>query len=33
MDNGAYQTVTEDNITELRTGDRVRVDGKRIDRY
>ncbi len=33
MDNGSYQTVTEDNITDLRTGDRVRVDGNNISRY
>lgn len=33
MDNGTYQTVTEDNITDLRTGDRVRVDGGNISRY
>ena len=33
MDNGTYQTVTEDNITDLRTGDRVRVDGNTISRY
>jgi uncharacterized protein YcfJ len=33
MDNGAYQTVTQDNIMDLRTGDRVRVDGNNISRY
>ena len=33
MDNGQYQTVTEDNITDLRTGDRVRVNGNTISRY
>ncbi len=33
MDNGGYQTITEDNITDLRTGDRVRVDGNNITRY
>ncbi len=33
MDNGAFQTITEDNITDLRTGDRVRVDGNTISRY
>ena len=33
MDNGTYQTITEDNITDLRTGDRVRVDGNNITRY
>ena len=33
MDNGTYQTVTQDNIMDLRTGDRVRVDGNNISRY
>ena len=33
MDSGGYQTVIEDNITDLRTGDRVRVDGNSISRY
>ena len=33
MDNGGYQTITEDNITDLKTGDRVRVDGNKISRY
>ena len=33
MDNGGFQTITEDNITDLRTGDRVRVDGNKISRY
>jgi outer membrane lipoprotein SlyB len=33
MDNGSYQTVTQENITDLRTGDRVRVDGNNISRY
>lgn len=33
MDNGTYQTVIADNITDLRTGDRVRVDGNNISRY
>jgi outer membrane lipoprotein SlyB len=33
MDNGTYQTVTTDQITDLRTGDRVRVDGNNISRY
>ena len=33
MNNGTYQTVTTDNITDLRTGDRVRVDGNNISRY
>lgn len=33
MDNGVYQTVTQDNITDLRSGDRVRVENGRIYRY
>lgn len=32
-DNGAYHTLQQDDITDLRTGDRVRVDGNRIYRY
>ncbi len=32
MDNGSYQTVTQDNITDLRQGDRVRVEGDSIYR-
>jgi outer membrane lipoprotein SlyB len=32
-DNGAYQTIVRDDITDLRTGDRVRVEGGRIYRY
>jgi outer membrane lipoprotein SlyB len=32
MDNGGYQTVTQDNIADLQTGDRVRVDGNSIAR-
>ena len=30
---GSYQTITTDNITDLRTGDRVRVEGSSISRY
>ena len=33
MDNGGYQTLTQENITDLHTGDRVRVDGDRVYRY
>jgi outer membrane lipoprotein SlyB len=33
MDNGSMQTVTEASIADLRTGDRVRVDGNNITRY
>jgi outer membrane lipoprotein SlyB len=32
LDNGSYQTVTMDNITDLRTGDRVRVEGNSVSR-
>lgn len=32
-DNGSYQTVITDNITDLQTGDRVRVEGDRVYRY
>ncbi len=33
LDNGGYQTVTQDNIMDLQTGDRVRIDGNRVYRY
>jgi len=33
MDNGVYQTITQDDITDLRSGDRVRVQDGRIYRY
>lgn len=33
MDNGNMQTVTQENLMDLRTGDRVRVDGNNISRY
>lgn len=32
MDNGGYQTIVQDNITDLRSGDRVRVQDGRIYR-
>jgi outer membrane lipoprotein SlyB len=32
MDNGTMQTVTQDNISDLHTGDRVRLDGNVITR-
>jgi outer membrane lipoprotein SlyB len=32
LDNGTMQTVTQDNINDLRTGDRVRLDGNLIYR-
>lgn len=33
MDNGVFQTITQDNITDLRSGDRVRVDNGRLYRF
>ena len=33
MDNGVHQTITQDDITDLRSGDKVRVQGGRIYRY
>ena len=32
LDNGSYQTITQDNISDLRTGDRVRVEGNQVYR-
>ena len=32
MDNGGYQTITQDNIVDLRVGDRIRLDGDRMYR-
>jgi len=32
MDNGGTQVISQDDISDLRTGDRVRVDGNRIYR-
>lgn len=32
LDNGAMQTVTQDSVNDLRTGDRVRLDGNVISR-
>jgi outer membrane lipoprotein SlyB len=32
LDNGTSQTITQDNINDLRTGDRVRLDGNTISR-
>ena len=32
LDNGSLQTVTQENISDLRTGDRVRLDGNMIHR-
>ena len=33
MDDATYQTITQDNITDLQTGDRVRVEGNNVFRY
>lgn len=33
MDNGVYQTVTEDKLIDLRSGDRVRVDNGHLYRF
>ena len=33
MDNGSYQTITENNISDLRTGDRVHIDVNGLSRY
>ena len=32
MDDGRYQTLTEDRITDLRPGDRIRIEGGRMYR-
>ena len=32
LDNGTMQTVTQDNVNDLHTGDRVRLDGNLISR-
>jgi len=32
LDSGGYQTVTQDDIADLRTGDRVRLEGGRVYR-
>jgi outer membrane lipoprotein SlyB len=33
LDDGGIQTVTQNDISDLRTGDRVRVEGDRVYRY
>lgn len=33
LDNGAYQTVTQDSAADLGIGNRVRIDGGRVYRY
>ena len=33
LDRGGYQTVTQQSITDLRVGDRVRIENDRVSRY
>ena len=33
LDDGAYQTVMQEDIRDLRSGDRVRLEGDRVYRY
>ena len=33
LDNGSYQTVTQDSISDLRVGNRVRIENDRVYRY
>lgn len=33
LDNGSYRTVTQDSITDLQVGNRVRVEDDRVYRY
>ncbi|MCR4298720.1 MAG: glycine zipper 2TM domain-containing protein [Gallionella sp.] len=33
LDNGRFQTVTQQSIIELRVGDRVRIENDRVSRY
>ena len=33
LDNGSYQTVTQDSAADLGIGNRVRIDGGRVYRY
>jgi len=33
LDNGGSQTVTQQSITDLRVGDRVRIENDRVSRY
>lgn len=33
LDNGGYQTVTQQSINDLRVGDRVRIENERVSRY
>ena len=33
LDNGGYQTVTQQNTSDLRVGDRVRIENNNVTRY
>lgn len=33
LDNGGYQTVTQQSISDMRVGDRVRIENDRVYRY
>lgn len=33
LDNGGYQTVTQQSISDLRVGDRARIENNRVSRY
>jgi len=33
LDNGGYQTVTQQSMNDLRVGDRVRIENNRVTRY
>jgi len=33
LENGGYQTVTQQSISDLRVGDRVRIENNRVTRY
>ncbi|MHB1292568.1 MAG: outer membrane lipoprotein [Sulfuricella sp.] len=33
LDNGGYQTVTQQSINDMRVGDRVRIENDRVSRY
>jgi outer membrane lipoprotein SlyB len=33
LDNGAYQTIMQDSVAELRVGSRVRIENERVYRY
>ncbi|MEO6351469.1 MAG: glycine zipper 2TM domain-containing protein [Oxalobacteraceae bacterium] len=33
LNNGGYQTITQDSIADLRIGNRVRIEGNRVFRY